>query len=117
MSSRPTSRARRPVTRLRIRVLVRIHIAHGELVALALLACPRGLRNVRLQTLVEVVRAPAGDDDCDDEEHDCNDGEDSQGFASGGVLGLALGLGGVHAHELEDEVGEGDEIDELGRMC
>jgi hypothetical protein len=42
---------------------------HGSLVA---------ARNVWFEALVEVVRAPACNDDRDEEEDDCYDGEDSK---------------------------------------
>ena len=68
---------------------------------------------MRLQSLVEVVRAPAGNDDRDDEENDRDDREDGERLASGRVFESAFFFGGVHADEFEDEVGEGHEVDEL----
>lgn len=70
------------------------------------------LLNVGFEAFVEVLRANARGDDGGDEQQDGDDSEDGQRFACWQVLGNFLWIAFVvHAHELEDEVGHGGEID------
>lgn len=84
------------------------HFGHGDLLVLAL---ELAFADVGFEAAVEVVGADAGVDDGEDDEDDGDDGEGGEGFADGFVGGFAHGL--VHAHELEEEVGEGGEVEHL----
>ncbi len=88
---------------------VRRHLHLLDLLVLALDFSPR---DVRLEPSVEVVHAHAGVDDGDDDEDDGDDGEGCQRRASVAVL-LALAVVLIHSDELEEEIGEGDEVEEL----
>lgn len=68
--------------------------------------------DVGLQALAEIPGADDGDGDCDEEQHDCDDREEREGFAGREVVGAAR-RGRVHADEFEDEVGEGGVVEEL----
>ncbi len=68
---------------------------------------------MRLQPFIEIVRAPACDEDRHEEEHDGYDGEDGQCLAGRRVVGLALCVSRVHADELEDKICERDEVHKL----
>jgi hypothetical protein len=65
-----------------------------------------------LEALVEVVCAHACNDDCEDEKKNGEDGESSQRLARRLVVVLSVDVGNVHADELEQEVGHGDEVDD-----
>lgn len=72
------------------------------------------LADVRLQALAEIARAHDRHDESDEQQDYGDDGEDGERFACGEVVG-APGAVGVHAHELENEVGEGGKVEELVR--
>lgn len=67
---------------------------------------------MRLETLVEVVRADACNDNGEQKQEDGKNSKGSQRLASGLVVLLAVGIGHVHSDELEQEVGQSDKIDE-----
>lgn len=71
------------------------------------------LRDVRLETLVEVGCAHGSDDDCDQEQKDGDDGEGRKRTARGQVIGDTARVGTVHAHKLEEEIGKRAEVDGL----
>jgi hypothetical protein len=67
---------------------------------------------VRFEALVEIACADACGDDCGDQEEDCDDGEDGQSLACGKIFCDFVHVASVvHAHEFEDEVGHGGEVD------
>jgi len=84
------------------------HFGHGSLLVLAL---ELALTDVGLEAAVEVVGADAGVDDGEDDEDDGDDGEGGKGFTDRHVGEFAQGF--VHADELEEEVGQGGEIEHL----
>jgi len=98
--SRPIALRGHVVTILVVRLLAR----HGTL------GGRDGAQNVVLEPLAVVQRAAYGDDDGDDEQDDGHDGKDGERLARGlVVLGARRA---VHAHQLEEEVGEGADVDE-----
>jgi len=82
---------------------------HLGVVRLAILL-DRLVVDVRLEALVEVVCAHAGDNNGEDEQEDGEHSEGSQGLACWLVVLLAVEVGNVHADELEQEVAHGDEV-------
>lgn len=82
----------------------------GQLGGLLLWASPL-LVDVRLQAAVEVVHAHAGVDNGDHDQNEGDDGEESQRWAGRQVLREG-GLG-VHAEQLEAEVGHSCEEEKL----
>ena len=79
----------------------------GSLVGLDGFAVDMGL-----EALVEVVGAYACRADGDEKEQDGQNGKRGQRLAGGFVVLLADAIGDVHADELEEEVGQGDKVDE-----
>lgn len=72
---------------------------------------------MRFQAFVEVSCTPASHNDGDNHKSERYDGEDRQCRSGWSVLFLALRVRGVHADELEDEIGEGAKVNNLkGRM-
>ena len=67
---------------------------------------------MRLQALVEVVGAQACCNNGDDEQEDCENGKGSQRLAGWLVVLLAVCIGDPHSDELEQEVAQGDEVDD-----
>lgn len=65
---------------------------------------------MRLEALVKIVCAHARDDNGEDQQHDGENGESSQGLARRLVVFLTVEVGNVHADELEEEVGHGNEV-------
>jgi hypothetical protein len=90
-----------------LRALDRRHLG-----PVGLVAGRRLFVHVRLQALVEVVCAHARHDNGEEQQQDRQNGEYRQRLARGLVLFLAARARNVHADELEEEVGEGDEVDE-----
>lgn len=71
------------------------------------------LLDVRFESFVEVARANASSRDGGDKQRNCNDGKHCQGLSRGQVLVDFFHVAFVvHAHELEDEVGHGREVDD-----
>jgi hypothetical protein len=68
--------------------------------------------DVRLEALVKIVCAHACNNDGENEKENSEDGKGGQRLARGLVVVLAVKVGNVHAHELEQEVGHGDEVDD-----
>lgn len=66
--------------------------------------------DVGLEALVEVVCAHARNDDGEDEKENGEYGEGGQRLACRLVVVLAVEIGNVHANELEQKVGHGDEV-------
>ena len=79
---------------------------------LIIVTAPALAIDVRLQALVEVVSAHASNDDGDNEQQDGEDGEAGERLAGGHVVLEASRARDVHADELEQEVGQGDEVDD-----
>ena len=90
-----------------LRALDRRHLG-----AVRLVRGGRLLVDVWLEALVEVVRAHARDDNGEQQQQDRQNRKHRQRLARGLVLLLAVDAGDVHADELEEEVGEGDEVDD-----
>jgi len=67
---------------------------------------------VRLEPLVEVVRAHARDDNGEHEENNGERGKSGERLLGWLVFLLAVEAGNVHADELEEEVAQGDEVDD-----
>ena len=67
---------------------------------------------MRLQALVEVVGAQACCNNGDDEQEDCENGKGSQRLAGWLVVLLAVCIGDPHSDELEQEVAQGNEVDD-----
>ena len=65
-----------------------------------------------LQTLVEVVRADTRNNDGEEEQEDRENGECSQRLAGWLVVLLAVCIGDPHSDELEQEVAQGNEVDD-----
>jgi hypothetical protein len=70
-------------------------------------------RNMWFEALVEVVCAPAGYDDCDEEEDDCYDSEDGERPRSRSVVCFSGRVRTVNSDEFENEVCQGSKVDEL----
>jgi hypothetical protein len=68
--------------------------------------------DVGLEALVEVVCAHACNDDGEDEQKNGEDGKGCQRFARRLVVVLSVEIRNVHANQLEQEVGHGDEVDD-----
>jgi hypothetical protein len=68
--------------------------------------------DMRFEALVEVVCAHARDNDGHDEKENGEHGESGQRLARRLVVNLAVEIGNVHADELEQKVGHGDEVDD-----
>lgn len=67
---------------------------------------------MRLETLVEIVRAHTGCDDRDQQQEDGQESKSSQRLAGWLVVLLACNIGHVHSNELEQEITERNEVDE-----
>lgn len=76
-----------------------------------LVACHRLLVNMWLQALVEVVCADARNDDGHEKQDDGENGKRCQRLPGGLVVFLAIQIRNIHANELEEEVGERNEVD------
>lgn len=68
--------------------------------------------HVGLQSLIKIMRTNAGHDNGHEQEQDGQNSKTGQRFTGGLVVLEAGGVGGVHAHELEEEVAKGDEVDD-----
>lgn len=64
-----------------------------------------------LEALVEVVCAYTSDNNGKEKEKNGEDSKSSQRLARWPILGLTVKIGNVHANELEQEVAEGNEIE------
>lgn len=89
-----------------LRSLDRWHLGTVRLVARH-----RLLVNVGLQALVEVVCADARNDDGHEKQDDGENGKRCQRLPGGLVVFLAIQIRDIHANELEEEVGECNEVD------
>jgi hypothetical protein len=89
-------------------VLLLVVLAGGD-VDVAVLAHAQ----VRLEALVEVVRAPDRVDDGGHQHGHGDDGEDGERAARRQVVLHPRCVGAVHAEEFEEEVGEGTEVEDL----
>lgn len=91
---------------VRLRSFDRWHLGTVRLVARH-----RLFVNVWLQALVEVVRADARNDDGHEKQDDGENGKCCQRLPGGLVIFLAIQIRNIHANELEEEVGERNEVD------
>jgi hypothetical protein len=62
------------------------HGIHAVQLIMAFRGVLATLRNMGFETFVEVVCAPASDDDCDNHKYDCYDGEDGEGSSCGCIV-------------------------------
>ena len=68
---------------------------------------------VRLQALVEIVHAPDGVDNGEDEHQDGDDGEEGERVAGGFVVIYACLVAAVHTEQLEEKVGQTAKVQDL----